>query len=87
MKSIIVYESGEIKEINPLNGKKFGLRELQGYVGGYIEMVGTKSGQVMVVNENGKIDGKCMPNLKATTMIIYEDLIYGNVVVCDNSLI
>jgi hypothetical protein len=44
---------------NPLNGKFFTLPELQKIVGGYIEIVRppSRSGAVLVINENGKLDG------------------------------
>lgn len=46
---------------------KFSLEELQGFVGGYIELTRTNDGRDMYVNEEGKLEG--MPyNAKATAL-------------------
>ena len=50
--------SGEIVPITPKNGKDFNLSEMQGYVGGYIEVL-TPPGcpeSHMIVNEEGKFN-------------------------------
>lgn len=39
MESYIIYESGEIKSVSPLNGEDFSLKELQDAVKGYIEIL------------------------------------------------
>ena len=39
---------------HPEDGKAFTLRELQGYVGGYIERIGLPDGTSMYVNEEGR---------------------------------
>lgn len=40
--------------MSPANGKHFSLEELQGLVGGYIEVLYLKNGTIMVINEDGK---------------------------------
>ena len=42
-----------VTEVTPQNGKSFSLQELQGFVGGYIELVRLPGKQFMVVNEEG----------------------------------
>lgn len=63
----------------------FTLAELQGIVGGYIEMVRLWDGRVMVVNEEGLLRG--LPfNRDATTLYhlgrVTTDPIVGDVLVC-----
>lgn len=59
------------------------LSELQEAVGGYIQLVSTKEGNQMVINEEGKINGLPI-NAAATKMYQYGqyDLIVGDVVIC-----
>jgi hypothetical protein len=49
----IIRTTGKIEEVVPRAGRKFELAELQTAVGGYIELVRTKTGEMMVVNEDG----------------------------------
>lgn len=66
--------------VKPANGKTFTLRELQGFVGGYIEIVSLESGGCLVINELGKINSM-QPNLfaslQACTVICEDDDIVG----------
>jgi hypothetical protein len=75
--------------IRPKNGKRFMLTELQGLVGGNIEIVHVKmGGKVMIINEEGKL--KDLPvNRKATDLYIYgdNDVIVGDVLLMDKNLI
>ena len=48
---------GTKRFIEPENGTDFSLKELQGYVGGYIEIISLGRGERMVVNEEGKLLG------------------------------
>lgn len=76
--------SGEIVEVKPKNGKDFKLKELNEFVGGYIEIVYLYNSEIMVVNEEGKI--KNLPlNEKATNIVRKNgiiDIIVGNVLLC-----
>ena len=71
------------------NGKTFSLSELQKMVGGYIEIIPFQN-QVMVVNEEGKINGS---KLNEEASVIFSntyghiDAIYGNVIMCSSELI
>ena len=75
----IIKTTGEVIETEPRNGEDFSLDELQGIVGGFIEIVHLADGRVMVVNEEGKLDGLPV-NQKASDL--YPDLIVGDVLVC-----
>lgn len=65
----IIKMTGEITSVVPesKNGK-FTLSELQGAVGGYIELVHLADGRLMVVNEEGKLMDLSL-NMKATTLV------------------
>jgi len=82
-----IFEFGEYEFVEP-DGKYFTLEELQECVGGLIEFVYLKNDYVMVLNEEGKINGKCVPNLQATKLYHNshetDDVIYGNVLICKN---
>ena len=41
--------------VAPKNKKKFTLRELQNYVGGFVEQFRAGEGHVLVVNEDGRL--------------------------------
>tara|TARA_Y100000310_G_scaffold318729_1_gene373146 strand:- start:96 stop:350 length:255 start_codon:yes stop_codon:yes gene_type:complete len=42
-----------VEAVKPKQGESFSLKELQGYVGGYIELVKLRDGTNLVVNEEG----------------------------------
>lgn len=75
--------------VEPENGKDFSLKELQGFVGGHIEIVPLTKDRLMVVNEEGKLKGLPL-NLVATEIYNNEsfcatDTIVGNALVCKRS--
>lgn len=74
---------GSIINVEPKNGKDFSLKELQGFVGGCIEIVYLPNGDLMVVNEEGKMNDLPI-NMKAT-MAYGLDVIVGNVLWCNKS--
>lgn len=76
----IIKTTGEIIETQPSNGTDFSLSELQAIVGGFIEVVHLSDGRLMVVNEEGKLEGLPI-NEKASQL--YPDLIVGDVLVCE----
>lgn len=59
---------GEPREVLPANGKTFTLRELKAFVGGYIEIVYARNGELLIVNELGKLEG--LPKNEAATRLI-----------------
>lgn len=56
---------GKVEEVKPKDGKQFTLKELQGFVGGTIDVLMFPSENVMYVNDNGKLEG-LEKNEKAT---------------------
>tara|TARA_E500000305_G_scaffold99272_1_gene91367 strand:+ start:646 stop:897 length:252 start_codon:yes stop_codon:yes gene_type:complete len=58
------------------------LEELQAAVGGYIEMVRTNNVGYMYCNEEGKLQGLPV-NRAATSMIDFDDVVVGDVVVME----
>jgi hypothetical protein len=86
---ILYRADGTQETVAPKNKKYFRLAELQALVGGYIEMVFLNDGRIMVVNEEGKIDGLPV-NVRATEIIRRcgrEDAIVGDALVCESKLI
>lgn len=78
---------GEIIYTSPKNGKDFQLEEMQAVVNGYIEVVYLDDGLIMVVNEEGKLNGLAI-NWNATKLYRKShpwsnDIIVGDVLVCD----
>ena len=78
--------NGEVLDIEPKNGTDFQLEELQAIVGGLIQIIEISDTEIMVMNEEGKLEN--LPfNEKATE--IYQksilgvgDCIVGDVLVC-----
>lgn len=71
--------------VHPANGTDFSLKECREVVGGHIEIAHLADGQIMVLNEEGKLD--ILPlNLEATKLYlagrIGYDEILGDVLVC-----
>jgi hypothetical protein len=46
--------TGAVEEVRPANGKRFSLRELQAFVGGYIELVPCAA-PIAYCNEEGRL--------------------------------
>jgi hypothetical protein len=86
----ILYRTDGTQEVvKPGNKKDFTLKELQGFVGGYIELVFISDSRVMVVNEDGKLD-ELPINVRATEIIRAQDItdvIAGDALVCPSKLI
>jgi hypothetical protein len=74
--------NGTVQEVKPPVGAAFTLGELQGMVGGYIEIVRTHTGDFMVLNEEGKLQGLPI-NEVATERYQYgtHDPVVGDVVI------
>lgn len=80
----LIKSTGEEVQISPQKGAFFKLKELQELVGGYIETIPVSTDQLMVINEEGKLDG--LPyNQRATEIAIENcvfDRIVGDVLIC-----
>ena len=87
--SIVIKTDNSIEFIKP---KNITLKELQNIVNGYIEVVTLPDNGIMIVNEEGAINGSKYNEL-ATTILKYEynttsiSNIYGDVLICNSKLI
>ncbi len=63
----IIHSDGTEEKVSPVNGNDFSLEEVQKIVGGYIEVVGLSDGNILVLNEEGKLYGLA-ENPKATAI-------------------
>jgi len=85
MTALFIGIDGTEKEVIPKDGKHFSLVELQAFVGGYIQVIQLSDGNLLVLNEEGKITG--LPfNERATQLtegagLQVGDVIVGNVLV------
>ncbi len=83
----IIYANGRMEQVAPANGSDFSLEEMQRIVGGYIEVLNLNDGRLMVVNEEGKLEGLDL-NITATYLYgRHSDCVVGNVLVCDSKQI
>lgn len=80
-----VKTDGTTEEVHPHAGGVFSLEELQHFVDGYIELVHTRDGQMMFINEEGLLQ-ESAPNFKATELIHprynIAGYIRGNAIIC-----
>ena len=80
---------GGESEITPKNGKKFGLKEAQELVRGYIQIIPLDGENVMVMDEEGKFKHN-IANSTATIIaeqhnaLLPGDYIVGDVIICKN---
>ena len=77
---------GTTEEVQPANGVSWRLDELQGFVGGYIEIARPRSplatpGFVLVVNEEGLL--KHLPANAEASLLYGAGIIVGNALYCD----
>ena len=70
---------GTSEQVTPANGQDFRLEELQGYVGGLIDIVRLEDGDLLVVNDEGLIHG--LP-LNEQASWIAGSVLTGDVVRC-----
>lgn len=63
--AILIRAEGKPSKVEPKKGKSFTLKELQTFVGGYIEILGLDDDFVFVVDEEGKLKEKPV-NIGAT---------------------
>lgn len=87
--AILIKPSGEITNVSPKSGKYFSLKELQGFVGGLIEVIDIPGNRSMYLNEEGKYLGLGV-NLVATAFLILAggvpgDYVMGTIAILDHS--
>ena len=82
----LIRANGEVVEIEPKDKDSFTLDEMQRYVNGWIEVVYLASGDVMVVNEEGKLN-ELPINEKATELYGSIDTIVGDVMIINRNQI
>ena len=90
MRPTVLKVNGERNIVQPKNGTDYTLKELQDIVGGYIEIVYLSSTQIMVVNEEGALNG--MQHNANATMVASMTRgcvtpIFGNVLICDSAMV
>ena len=85
----LIKDTGEVSMVAPANGKKFTLKELQGFVEGFIELVTLHDGRLMFLNEEGKYDPKIKHRLNMAASVYLQmaggipgDFVTGNVLIC-----
>lgn len=82
--AILVKTDGTIISVEPKNGTDFSLEELQGFVGGHIEIVRYSDSQILICNEEGRI--KNLPtNWGMMAVANSVGWIHGDVLVCPAS--
>ena len=86
----IVYPDKDSEDYTPKNGKTFALTEMQEIVGGYIEVIRLNDGRLIIVNEEGLLQGLPV-NIEATNILRRDhsttQYIVGNAIVCDSDMI
>ena len=82
----LIKSSGEEINVFPNNKTDFQLDELQKFVGGLIEIIKTKDGKTIVINEECKINDLPI-NQKASQLYQYNkfDFIVGDVLICQSN--
>ncbi len=79
----LIKSNGVQQEVSPKNGTDYSLEELQGFVGGDIEIISVSPTEIMVLNEEGLIYG--LPfNIKASDMFGEGGYVVGDVLICKN---
>ena len=82
MKAQLLKTDGTVTDVEPKNGKKFSLEELQAFVGGYIEIAyPPHKSKVLVVNEEGRLIG--LPVNEAASAIYKREPIVGDALFCE----
>ena len=86
----IIYTDKEEEDYTPKNGRTFILEEMQKIVGGYIEIIRLNDGRIIIVNEEGLLQGLPV-NIEATNILRRDhsttQYIVGNAIVCDADMV
>ena len=84
--AVLILSSGKTRPVKPKKGVSFSLKELQGYVGGYIETIKFRDGRILVVNEEGIIRAMPFNRLASIQLRKYSnviDTIVGDALLCE----
>ena len=94
MKAKLLKASGEVMEIEPKNGTDFKLDELYKHLQcRLVQIIHLNKGDIMVVDDEGKLASNNVVNVNATTLahenqaITSWDYIAGNAIVCNRKMI
>ncbi len=85
MGDIIAYANGTMSMVEPANKSDYTLKELQGIVGGHIEIIDLGK-RYLVVNEEGKIMRLPYNTMATNWMLVAiggNDFIVGHALLCD----
>lgn len=74
-----ILATDKIVNVSPAKGKKFTLKELQGFVGGYIERIPLTGRTVAFCNEEGRINSLPFNRMAS---LEFNQVLYGDVIVC-----
>lgn len=80
MTARLIQTNGTEREVTPSNGKTFSLKELQGFVNGYIEILRITPDEFLIVNEEGRLIG--LPVNERASQIYEADFIVGDALLC-----
>lgn len=75
-----------VEVVEPANGTDFTLAELQGFVGGLIDVVELPDGLIMVVNDEYLFNGSPL-NPLASAMVGEGGHVRGDVLVCPSEMV
>lgn len=75
-----------VEVVEPANGTDFSLGELQGFVGGLIDIVELPDGLIMVVNDEYLFNGSPL-NPLASAMVGEGGHVRGDVLVCPSEMV
>lgn len=79
-----------ILDVKPNNGTDYQLDELQKFVGGLIEIANLADGRIMVMNEEGAINGLPVNAVASACFSLGRGRLYpihGDVLVCDSDMV
>lgn len=86
-----IQADGTVIYVAPQNGTDFSLEELKAFVHGYIEIIFFDNGQIMVVNEEGAINGMKPNEIASLTQNSIRQRfcqpIFGDALYCDRSMV
>lgn len=94
-KGQLLKANGTECEVLPKNGTDFSLEELQGFVGGYVELIYFHDGYMLVLKDDAYLDADKQVNETATELvkqhgigfIFPEEKVWGDALFCKEELV